>query len=69
MQLRDFRTRAIGTFLRKMNNDLMKLNGFELSHEFHPCSRDSSGDKGQLCFLAKKKKRNVIGISPLTVCT
>ena len=28
---------------------------------FRPCSRDSSGDKGQFCFLAKK---TVIGIGP-----
>ena len=25
---------------------------------FRPCSRDSSGDKGQFCFISQKKKKN-----------
>ena len=29
---------------------------------FCPCSRDSSGDKGQFCFIREKK--NLIGIGP-----
>ena len=32
---------------------------------FRPCSRDSSGDKGQFGFISRKKI--LIGIGPLTV--
>ena len=51
----------------KMNNDLMTLcQSMDLSRRdaFRPCSRDSSGDKGQFCFISQNKKK-LIGIGPL----
>ena len=40
--------------------DLSRLDAF------HPCSRDSLGDKGQFCFINRKKKKELES-APLTV--
>ena len=38
--------------------------GLSRRDAFRPCSRDSSDDKGQFCFISQKK---LIGIGSLTV--
>ena len=67
IQLRGFRTRALGTLFHKMNNDLMTIDNkwiWAVATRFVLAQGTLQATKVNFVFISQNKKKKLIGIGP-----